>query len=184
MVFSRVAIEVSRPMSSSTAGAAGRGCGGRARFAVSEQQLDDLLPGPVVVHPGRGQQPRRAAALADEAEQDVLGADVVMAELVGLAQGQLEHLLGPRRERDVPGLGRRLAPWPIAVLHRLPHLVQADAHRGKRRGPDALALVDEPEQDVLGADAVVAERPGFALRQGHHAPRPVGEPLEHHECRA
>jgi len=28
-----------------------------------------------------------------------------------------------------------------------------------------LALVDEPEQDVLGADVAVVERPGFMLRR-------------------
>jgi hypothetical protein len=32
----------------------------------------------------------------------VLGADVVVAELQSLTQGELQHLLGPRRERDVP----------------------------------------------------------------------------------
>ena len=42
-----------------------------------------------------------ALALADQAEQDVLGADVVVAELQRLAQRQLEHLLGPRGEGDV-----------------------------------------------------------------------------------
>ncbi len=40
-------------------------------------------------------------ALAYEAEENVFGADVVVAELQRLAQRQLEHLLGSRRERDV-----------------------------------------------------------------------------------
>ena len=42
-----------------------------------------------------------ALTLADQTEQDVLGADVVVAELERFAQRQLEHLLGSRRERDV-----------------------------------------------------------------------------------
>ncbi|BDZ55446.1 hypothetical protein GCM10025870_25190 [Agromyces marinus] len=33
----------------------------------------------------------------------MLGADVVVAELQRLAERELEHLLGARRERDVPG---------------------------------------------------------------------------------
>ena len=37
-----------------------------------------------------------ALALAHEAEEHVLGADVVVAELQGLAQRQLEDLLRPR----------------------------------------------------------------------------------------
>src|SRR5204863_204833 len=79
-------------------------------------------------------------------------ADVAGTELHGLAQRQLEHLLGLRRERDVPGLRQRLRAAADGVLDRPPHLVQADPHRGERPGRDALALVDEPEQDVLGAD--------------------------------
>ena len=143
------------------------------------QQLDDLLPGPVEVYPGVGEQLRPDALLADEGEQDVLGADVAGAELHGLAQRQLEHLLGLARERDVPGLRQRLRAAADGVLDRLPHLVQADPHRGERPGRATLALVDEPEQDVLGADVAVVERPGFMLRQDHHPPRPVGEPLKH-----
>ena len=42
-----------------------------------------------------------ALALTDQAEQDVLGADVVVAELECFSQRQLEDLLGPRREGDV-----------------------------------------------------------------------------------
>ena len=78
--------------------------GGRLLALVAREQLDDLLAHLVQVgaeldeHLGGD-----ALALADEAEQDVLGADVVVAELQRFAQGQLEHLLGARRERDVPG---------------------------------------------------------------------------------
>ena len=42
-----------------------------------------------------------ALALTDEAEEDVLGADVVVAELQRLAQRELEDLLGAGREGDV-----------------------------------------------------------------------------------
>ena len=79
-----------------------RARGGGLLALVPVQQLDDLLPDPVQV---RAQPDQHlggdALALADQAEQDVLGADVVVAELQRLAQRQLEDLLGPRRERDV-----------------------------------------------------------------------------------
>jgi hypothetical protein len=35
------------------------------------------------------------------------------------------------------------------------------------------------EQDVLGADVVVVEHPGFFLSQDHDSARPVGKSLEH-----
>ena len=113
MAFSRVAIEVSQADELVHGRGGGRGRGGQARFAVSEQQLDDLLPGPVVVHPGRGQQLRRATAFADEAEQDVLGADVVVAELVASRRDSSSTFLAPGVNGMCPDSGGGSAPRPI-----------------------------------------------------------------------
>src|SRR5690606_14067948 len=90
---------------------------------VAGEQLDDLLANPVEVgaelHENLG---GNALALADEAEQNVLGSDVVVAELQRLAQSQLEHLLGARREGDVAG--RLLLTLTDDVLHLLAHGIQ------------------------------------------------------------
>jgi hypothetical protein len=118
-----------------------------------------------------------ALALADEAEQDVLGADVVVAELQRLAQRQLEDLLGARGERDVAA-GRLLA-LADDLLDLLAHRVQRDVQALQRLRRDALTLVDQAEQDVLGADVVVVEHPRLFLREHDHPAGPVGEPLEH-----
>src|SRR5580704_13381736 len=141
-------------------------------------EVDDLLAHPVQV----GAQPDQhlgghPVALTDQAEQDVLGTDVVVAELQRFTQRQLEHLLAPGRERDVPG--RRLLARADDLLDPLPDRVQADPQRLQRLGRDTFALTQEAEQDVLGADVVVVEQPGFFLRQDHHPARPVGKPLEH-----
>jgi hypothetical protein len=90
------------------AGAAGGGAGllaaalGATRAGVAREQLDDLLADPRQVgaqlHQDLGGD---ALALADQPEQDVLGADVVVAELEGLSQRQLQDLLGPGGEGDV-----------------------------------------------------------------------------------
>src|SRR6266568_811274 len=118
-----------------------------------------------------------APALADEAEQDVLGADVVVAEAGCLPPGELKDLLGARGERDVPGRG--LLALPDDLLHLLAHGLKADPERLKRLGGHALALMDEAEQDVLRADVVVVEHPGLFLSQDHNPPRQVGKPLKH-----
>ena len=86
---------------------------------VAGEQLDDrgahlLEVGAQVEQHLRG----NALALADEAEQDVLGADVVVAELQRLAQRELEHLLRARRERDVPGRHERAAADELLDLLR------------------------------------------------------------------
>jgi hypothetical protein len=42
--------------------------------------------------------------------------------------------------------------------------------------------VDQAQEDVLGADVVVVEHPGFFLRQDDHPSGSVGEPFEHLLC--
>ena len=59
------------------------------------------------------------------------------------------------------------------------HGLERDAERLERLGRDALTLVDQAEQDVLGADVVVVEQARFFLRQDHDPSGPVGEAFEH-----
>ena len=153
--------------------------GGRGLLAlVPAQQLDHLLADPVEVGPELDQDLRGdALALADQAQQDVLGADVVVPQLQRLAQRQLEHLLGPGRERNVPA--RRLLALPDDLLDLLAHGVQGDPERLQRLGGDAFTLVDQAEQDVLGPDVVVVQHPGLLLGQDDDTAGAVGEPLEH-----
>jgi hypothetical protein len=157
---------------------AGPPVGGGLLALVAGQQLDDLLADPVEVGAELDQHlGGDALALADQPEQDVLGADVVVAELQRLAQRELEHLLGARRERDVPD--GACWPWPMisSTWLRTPsRLMPSDSSALAR---DALALVDQPEQDVLGADVVVVEHPGLFLGQDDNATGAVGETLEH-----
>ncbi|GMA38410.1 hypothetical protein GCM10025883_04550 [Mobilicoccus caccae] len=107
----------------------------------------------------------------------MLGADVVVAELQRFAQGQLKDLLGARRERDVPAAG--LLALADDLLDLLAHGVERDAEAFQRLRGDALTLVDQAQQDVLGPDVVVVEHARFFLRQHDHTSGPVGEPLEH-----
>ena len=145
---------------------------------MAVQQLDHLLPHAVQVRSHLDQHlGRHALPLAEQSQQDVLGTDVLMAELVRLPQRQLEHLLGPRRERDVPG--RRPLPPADDLLHLPADRLQADSQRLQRPGRDALALVDQAEQQMLGADVGVVKHPGLFLGQDHDPPGPVGKPLKH-----
>ena len=157
---------------------AGR-AGGLGLLALeAADQLDDLLAHAVEVgaeldeHLGGD-----ALALADEAEQDVLGADVVVAELQRLAQAQLEHLLGARGERDVAAGG--LLALADDVLDLAADGFEGDVEALERLRSDALALVDEAEEDVLSADVVVAEHARFFLREHDDATSAIGEPFEH-----
>src|SRR6202011_4781802 len=67
---------------------------------VAREQLDDLLADTREIRTQVDQHlGGHALALADQTEQHVLGADVVVTELQRFAQRQLEDLLGPGRER-------------------------------------------------------------------------------------
>ena len=108
---------------------AAAGAGFRGLLAlVATQQLDHLL-----AHPGQlsAQLDQHlggnALALTDQTEQNVLGTDVVVAELQRLAQAQLQDLLGTRGERDVPGRG--LLALADDLLDLAADALQRDAQR-------------------------------------------------------
>jgi len=105
--------------------------------------------------------------------------------------GQRDHATQLRRWRRLPGwrppVGReRLGVDPGRVLgrHGLPELQQAGAELLEDPSGDALALAGQAEQQVLGADAVVAEPVGLpgevdrvlgALGDAHRRPRHPGQ---------
>ena len=157
----------------------GRAAGGHGLLAlVAREHLHDGLAHGGQVRAELGQDlGGHALALSQQAEQNVLGADVIVAQLEGLAQGELEHLLGPGGEGDVTGGGGLALADDLDDLGA--HGVQGDVHRLQRLGGHALALVDEAEEEVLGADVIVVERARLVLGQDDDAAGAVGEAFEH-----
>ncbi len=120
---------------------------------------------------------RDALVLAHEAEEDVLGADVVVTERERLAQGELEDLLGPRREGDL-ALGRLLARADDAHDGGA-HLLDAHFESVEHARRDALLLAQQAEQQMLGADVVVLQGPRLFLREDDDLTGAFGEAFEH-----
>src|ERR1019366_8049278 len=159
-------------------GARGTGRGRRTLTSlVAREKLDDLLA-------DTGQVGAQAdedlggdtLALAHEPEQHVLGADVVVAELQRLPEGQLEDLLRTWRERWGPCRGRPRGP--DRLLDLLAHGLERDAEGLERFGRDSLALVNEAEQDVLGPDEAVVQEACLFLSQDQYPACPIGKALE------
>ena len=100
--------------------------------------------------------------LTHEPEQDVLGADVVVAERERFAQRQLEHLLRAGRERDL-ARGHFVSLADDAGDLRA-HLFHGDVERLEHPRRKPLLLAQQPKENVLGADVVVLEGAGLVLR--------------------
>ncbi|MBB5626779.1 hypothetical protein BJ981_002478 [Sphaerisporangium krabiense] len=142
------------------------------------EQLDDLLTNPVEIGAELHQHlSGNALALTDEAEEDVLRADVVVAQLQGFAERQLKDLLGARGEGDVPR--RRRLALADDLLDLLTHTFKTDAEALKSLGGNAFALMDQAKKNVLSADVVVVEHPSLFLGQDDNPPCAVSEPFEH-----
>ncbi len=155
---------------------AGRGCRTLTSL-VARKKLDDLLAHACQVGAQADEDlGGHTLALAHEAEQHVLGADVVVAELQRLPKGQLEDLLRARRERWGPCRGR--ARGPDRLLDFLAHGLERDAEGLQCLGRDSLALVNEAEQDVLGPDEAVVQKARLLLSQDQYPACPIGESLE------
>jgi hypothetical protein len=113
-----------------------------------------------------------------EAEQQVLGPYVVVAELPRLLDAELQDALGLRRERHLPerqGFGEaRQRPLDLR-LHRL----QPQPQPLEDGGRDAFPVPDQPEEDMLGTNEIVAETPRLFTRKDDHPTCPFGEPFKH-----
>jgi hypothetical protein len=119
-----------------------------------------------------------ALVLLDQAQEQVLGADVVVPQVRGLLHGQLEHLLRAGREGQLAHRHHRRAGLDD-LLDLGADLVQVDRHVLEHVGRDAGALLDEAEQDVLGAEVLVVEPLGLLAGQVHHLLGAVCEAVEH-----
>jgi hypothetical protein len=84
---------------------------GRPGGRALGEDADDLVADLVEVDAQRLEDAGSDAfTLTDEAEQEVFGADVVVAQAAGFVDRQLDDLLGAGRERDLARRGRGIAP--------------------------------------------------------------------------
>ena len=148
------------------------------RALVPAQELDDLLTNAGQV----GTQLHEylsgdTFAFADESEQDVLGADVVMAELKSFTERQLENLFCTWGEGNMAR--RRRPALADNFLNLITNCLERNRHALESFRSNSFALVNESEQDVLGADVGMIEKAGLLLREDDYPPGSVSEAFEH-----
>ena len=108
-----------------------------------------------------------AVALAQQAQQNVLRADVGVIEIFGLLLRQRQDLLHPRRVGNVADhFLIRTGAHLLLDLHADGFEVQT--HFLQDVDGHALAQFDQAEQKVFGAEEIVVKPVGFLPRQRQH----------------
>ena len=142
------------------------------------QESDDRFARLLVIHVELEQDVRGdPVVLPEEPEQDVLRPDVVATERERLPERELEHLLRPRRERDLAA--RHLLARPDDQRDPRPNLANGHAEELEYPRRQSLFHAQESEQQVLGPDVVMVQSPCLFLRKHDHLARTLGESLEH-----
>ena len=97
-----------------------------------------------------------AVALFDDANQQVLGRHVGLVVLTCHAEGALHHANDERRKGKLGSLGllAGLGNRGLDLLEGVHDVVVGDIKRAQRLGSDALVLLGECEQQVLGAHLI------------------------------
>ena len=116
------------------------------------------------------------AVRLEEREQDVPGVDAVVVEPHGLAERELQRLLGSRVERDEVGNGGDGGREPGGEGG--PGVVGGRGLRGDRAGGDVVRRGEQTQRQVRGGDLRVAGRVRGVLRSHDDVAGGVGEPAE------
>ena len=154
--------------------------GDALRAAHGGERLEDGVVGCAESDEGLA---RRVALLVRDAEQQVLGGDVLVFEVCGFIKGLVEGLVERRAEarlRRGAGHARQFFLDLVQIA-----LEPLDGHTDlfEHRGDDALAVLDEREQQVDGLQFGVAELGSARLRLLDRLLRLDGEffPVNCHE---
>jgi hypothetical protein len=114
------------------------------------------------------QHPRgHSVPLAQQAQQNVLGADIGVVQVFGFFGGKGQHLLHPRGVGDVPD-HLLVRSRTHLLLDLEPHGFQIEPEFLQDIDGDSLAQFDQPEQQMLGPDKIVVEPVGLLPRQRKH----------------
>ena len=127
--------------------------GGLALLDEGDRLLADAVEVEAVSHEDAA---RDAGVDAEDADQEVLRADVGMHHRLGLVRGVGEDLLRLLRERQLLRRGDALDEDAVA-LDLPPDVVRLDVEAGEDLLDDVLALAKDAEEDVLGLDDLRAE---------------------------
>ena len=121
---------------------------------------------------------RHSLLFPQQPQQQVLGPHVVVVEVLGFLESVLDHLLRPRRLGQFAH-GDHVGTRLDNLLDFKPNLAEIDVEVFQHVGGNTRAFLDQPQQNVLGADVLVVEPLGLLVGQLHHLACPIGETFVH-----
>ena len=143
------------------------------------QELDDVLAHGVEAHPLFHEDRRgHRALLAQDAEQQVLGPDVVVQQPVGFFGRKLQHALRFRAERNLDR-GRDLLAEDRPAFDFLADVLERQVRAREDAAGQPLAFANQAQKEVLGLDGDAAELTGLVAGEEENSPGPFGVPFEH-----
>ena len=131
-------------------------------------------PHPLLHQDGGG----HGTLFAQDAQQQVLGPDVVVQQPVGFLGGKLQDALGLGAEGNLDR-GRDLLAEHRPALNLLADIFERQVRTGEDAAGQALALANQTEQQVLGLDRDAPELAGLVAGEEENPPCPFGVPFEH-----
>jgi hypothetical protein len=145
------------------------------RGKIGIEFLQDFLAGLFDVHVEIFQDAGGdAVAFAEQAEQNVFGADVGMIEGFGFLGSEREDFLDAGCVRDVAD-HLLIGPVPTCFSTSMRTVSRSRPSFWRHVDGDPLAELDKAEEEVFGADKIVIETVGFLAREGEHLLRPRRE---------
>jgi hypothetical protein len=118
---------------------------------------------------------------AEDAEQQVLGADVVVQQPIGFFGGKLQHALGFRAERDFDRR-RDLLAKDRAAFDFLADTFKGEMRARKDSARQPLAFTYQSEEQMLGLNGDAAELAGLIAGKEENPSRPFRIAFEHPAC--
>ena len=113
---------------------------------------------------GSGNDPSDAVSFAEQSEENMFRADISMIECFGFLCRERENFFHPRSIRDI---ANHLLIGAGADLFLDFHAdgFEVESHLLKDIDRDALSQLNQPEQEMLGADEVVVKSISFLSRE-------------------
>jgi hypothetical protein len=146
------------------------------------EELHDVFANRVQPHPllhqdAGGHRP----LLAQDAEQEVLGPNIVVQQTVRFFGGELQHAFRLRAEGDLDR-GRNLLAEDGASFDFLADIFKGQMRAREDAAGQSLPFANQSEKQVLGLDGDAAELAGLVSGKEENPSRPFRIAFEHPAC--